>query len=173
VDPAILSANPGFASPTGSPRHPSWSAACSTPQTASASSRPWILRRAHVVDAAAAHVRHRRLLGGGAQGVASRSQGTDARIFSTRAQYLYALNPKTDNRAGFGDGGKVDLNVGLGPLKAFAGAACLSSSATSSSSVVDARAGLGEEQGGAARRCARTTSTPAVALDLPHRPARR
>jgi glucose dehydrogenase len=62
------------------------------------------------------------LVGGGAHwGVAYWSQGADARIFTTRAQYLYALNPKTGQPyADFGEGGKVDLNIGLGPLmKAF------------------------------------------------------
>ncbi len=48
-------------------------------------------------------------------------QGTDARIYTTRAQYLFALDAKNGQPiADFGDGGKVDLNVGLGPLmKAF------------------------------------------------------
>ena len=62
------------------------------------------------------------LLGGGAHwGVAYWRQGSDERIYTTRAQYLFALNAKTGQPiAGFGDGGKVDLNVGLGPLmKAF------------------------------------------------------
>ncbi|MEO8259430.1 MAG: pyrroloquinoline quinone-dependent dehydrogenase [Acidobacteriota bacterium] len=62
------------------------------------------------------------LLGGGAHwGVAYWSPGgpasPDARIFTTRAQFLFALDPKSGAPlAGFGDGGKVDLNVGLGPL---------------------------------------------------------
>jgi len=62
------------------------------------------------------------LLGGGAHwGVAYWRQGSDERIYTTRAQYLFALNAKTGQPIpGFGDGGKVDLNVGLGPLmKAF------------------------------------------------------
>ena len=62
------------------------------------------------------------LLGGGAHwGVAYWGQGAEARILTTRAQYLFALNARTGQPiAGFGDGGKVDLNVGLGPLmKAF------------------------------------------------------
>jgi quinoprotein glucose dehydrogenase len=62
------------------------------------------------------------LLGGGAHwGVAYWRQGSDERIYTTRAQYLFALNAKTGQPiASFGDGGKVDLNVGLGPLmKAF------------------------------------------------------
>jgi quinoprotein glucose dehydrogenase len=55
--------------------------------------------------------------GGAHWGVAYWSQGADARIFSTRAQYLFALDAKTGEPiADFGDGGKVDLNVGLGPL---------------------------------------------------------
>jgi quinoprotein glucose dehydrogenase len=55
--------------------------------------------------------------GGAHWGVAYWSQGSDARIFSTRAQYLFALDAKTGEPiADFGDGGKVDLNVGLGPL---------------------------------------------------------
>src|SRR5262245_28940429 len=58
------------------------------------------------------------LQGGGAHwGVAYWSQGADARIFTTRAQYLFALDARTGEPiASFGDGGKVDLNVGLGPL---------------------------------------------------------
>ena len=58
------------------------------------------------------------LQGGGAHwGVAYWSQGAEARIFSTRAQYLFALDAKTGEPiADFGDGGKVDLNIGLGPL---------------------------------------------------------
>ena len=62
------------------------------------------------------------LLGGGAHwGVAYWRQGQDERIYTTRAQYLFALDAKTGRPvAGFGDAGKVDLNVGLGPLmKAF------------------------------------------------------
>ena len=62
------------------------------------------------------------LLGGGAHwGVAYWSQGSEERIFTTRAQYLFALNPKNGQPyQDFGDAGKVDLNVGLGPLmKAF------------------------------------------------------
>jgi len=62
------------------------------------------------------------LLGGGAHwGVAYWREGGDERIYTTRAQYLYALDAKTGAAiAGFGEGGKVDLNVGLGPLmKAF------------------------------------------------------
>ncbi len=58
------------------------------------------------------------LQGGGAHwGVAYSGQGADARIFHTRGQHLFALSPKDGEPiASFGDGGKVDLNVGLGPL---------------------------------------------------------
>ncbi len=58
------------------------------------------------------------LLNGGAHwGVAYWAQGSDARILSTRGQYLFALDAKTGKAVpAFGDGGKVDLNVGLGPL---------------------------------------------------------
>jgi quinoprotein glucose dehydrogenase len=58
------------------------------------------------------------LQGGGAHwGVAYWSQGSEARIFHTRGQYLFALDAKNGEPiADFGDGGKVDLNVGLGPL---------------------------------------------------------
>jgi quinoprotein glucose dehydrogenase len=58
------------------------------------------------------------LQGGGAHwGVAYWSQGSDARILSTRAQYLFALDAKNGEPIhDFGDDGKVDLNVGLGPL---------------------------------------------------------
>ena len=70
------------------------------------------------MDAEAADAGADGLHGGGAHwGVAYWSQGADARIFSTRAQYLFALDAKTGEPiADFGDGGKVDLNVGLGPL---------------------------------------------------------
>jgi quinoprotein glucose dehydrogenase len=55
--------------------------------------------------------------GGAHWGVAYTNQGGQARIFSTRAQYLFALDARTgDPIADFGDNGKVDLNVGLGPL---------------------------------------------------------
>jgi quinoprotein glucose dehydrogenase len=58
------------------------------------------------------------LQGGGAHwGVAYWSQGSEGRIFSTRAQYLFALDAKSGVAiSDFGDNGKVDLNVGLGPL---------------------------------------------------------
>jgi quinoprotein glucose dehydrogenase len=58
------------------------------------------------------------LQGGGSHwGVAYWSQGSEARIFSTRGQYLFALDAKNGQPySDFGDGGKVDLNVGLGPL---------------------------------------------------------
>ena len=70
------------------------------------------------VDAEAADAGADGLQGGGAHwGVAYWSQGAEARIFTTRAQYLFALDAKTGEPfADFGDGGKVDLNVGLGPL---------------------------------------------------------
>jgi quinoprotein glucose dehydrogenase len=58
------------------------------------------------------------LMSGGAHwGVSVWGRGADARIFTTRGQYLFALQA-SDGRpvAAFGDGGKVDLNVGLGPL---------------------------------------------------------
>jgi quinoprotein glucose dehydrogenase len=58
------------------------------------------------------------LMSGGAHwGVSVWGRGADARIFTTRGQYLFALQA-SDGRpvAPFGDGGKVDLNVGLGPL---------------------------------------------------------
>jgi quinoprotein glucose dehydrogenase len=55
--------------------------------------------------------------GGAHWGVAYWGQGSEGRIFSTRAQYLFALDAKTGEPiADFGEGGKVDLNLGLGPL---------------------------------------------------------
>jgi len=52
-----------------------------------------------------------------AKGVAYWSQGTEARILTVRQQYLFALNPRTgEPYSDFGDGGKVDLKAGLGPL---------------------------------------------------------
>ena len=58
------------------------------------------------------------LMSGGAHwGVSIWGEANDARIFTTRGPYLFALDAKTGRPvAGFGDGGKVDLNVGLGPL---------------------------------------------------------
>jgi quinoprotein glucose dehydrogenase len=58
------------------------------------------------------------LLNGGAHwGVAYWEQGTEARILTTRGQYLFALDARSGKPvASFGDGGKVDLNAGLGPL---------------------------------------------------------
>jgi len=51
------------------------------------------------------------------RGVAYWSDASGGRILTHRNQYLYALDPRTGEPfAGFGDGGKVDLNVGLGPL---------------------------------------------------------
>jgi quinoprotein glucose dehydrogenase len=58
------------------------------------------------------------LMSGGAHwGVSAWGTGAEARIFTTRGPYLFALDPATGAPVtGFGDGGKVDLNVGLGPL---------------------------------------------------------
>jgi quinoprotein glucose dehydrogenase len=58
------------------------------------------------------------LMSGGAHwGVSAWGRGADARIFTTRGAYLFALEAATGRPvASFGDGGKVDLNVGLGPL---------------------------------------------------------
>jgi quinoprotein glucose dehydrogenase len=51
------------------------------------------------------------------KGVAYWSQGNEARILTVRQQYLFALDPKTGEAyKDFGDGGKVDLKAGLGPL---------------------------------------------------------
>jgi glucose dehydrogenase len=51
------------------------------------------------------------------RGVAYWSKGNEARILTFTGQYLYSLNPKTgEPYASFGANGKVDLNVGLGPL---------------------------------------------------------
>ena len=51
------------------------------------------------------------------RGVAYWSDASGGRLLTHRNQYLYALDPKTGEPvADFGDGGRVDLNVGLGPL---------------------------------------------------------
>jgi quinoprotein glucose dehydrogenase len=51
------------------------------------------------------------------KGLAYWSSGSESRILTIRQQYLFALNPKTGEPfADFGDGGKVDLREGLGPL---------------------------------------------------------
>ena len=50
------------------------------------------------------------------RGVAYWSDGTDARILVQRGRYLTALNARTGRPyADFGDGGRVDLTIGLGP----------------------------------------------------------
>ena len=50
------------------------------------------------------------------RGVAYWTDGTDERILVQRGRYLMALNTKTGRpNAEFGDGGRVDLTVGLGP----------------------------------------------------------
>jgi quinoprotein glucose dehydrogenase len=52
-----------------------------------------------------------------AKAVAYWSEGAEARILTVRQQFLFALNPKTGEAySDFGDGGKVDLKAGLGPL---------------------------------------------------------
>jgi quinoprotein glucose dehydrogenase len=58
------------------------------------------------------------LMSGGAHwGVSVWGRGAEARIFTTRGPYLFALDAATGRPVTtFGDGGKVDLNVGLGPL---------------------------------------------------------
>jgi quinoprotein glucose dehydrogenase len=53
----------------------------------------------------------------GSRGVALWTDGAEQRILAHRNQYLYALDPKTgESMSSFGDRGRVDLNVGLGPL---------------------------------------------------------
>jgi hypothetical protein len=89
-----------------------------------------------------------------ALGVALAS-GPDERIYTTRAQHLFALNAKTGAHRRFRRRRQGDLNVGLGPLMKASLERRSSSPATSSSSVADARAGLGENHGGASGRRAR------------------
>ena len=51
------------------------------------------------------------------KGVAYWAQGSEARILTVRQQYLFALDPKNgEPYKDFGEDGKVDLRVGLGPL---------------------------------------------------------
>ena len=52
--------------------------------------------------------------GAGARGVAYWTDGTDQRILAHRGEWLYALDAKTGAPVeGFGDGGRVDLTLGL------------------------------------------------------------
>ena len=55
------------------------------------------------------------LRGTGTRGVAYWTDGTSARILAQRGEYLYAVDPDTGRTfPDFGDGGRVDLTVGLG-----------------------------------------------------------
>ncbi len=57
------------------------------------------------------------LAGDSTRGVAYWSDGRDERILAQRGGYLYALNAKTGKPyADFGQKGRVDLRIGLGPL---------------------------------------------------------
>ena len=57
------------------------------------------------------------LTGDSTRGVAYWTDGKDARILVQRGQYLYALNAATGRvYPEFGERGRVDLNLGLGPL---------------------------------------------------------
>jgi quinoprotein glucose dehydrogenase len=60
--------------------------------------------------------------GGSSRRISYWKSGSEARIFSVRGEYLYALDPKTGKVVrGFGDNGRVGLRAGLGPLaKGFA-----------------------------------------------------
>jgi quinoprotein glucose dehydrogenase len=60
-----------------------------------------------------------KLQGSANRGVAYWNDGSQARIFSIRGQYLFALNAESgEPYPDFGDQGKVDLTPGLGPLLA-------------------------------------------------------
>ena len=55
------------------------------------------------------------LRGTGTRGVAYWTDGNSTRILAQRGEYLYALDPDTgETFPDFGDGGRVDLTVGLG-----------------------------------------------------------
>ncbi|HEY3160806.1 MAG TPA: PQQ-binding-like beta-propeller repeat protein [Vicinamibacterales bacterium] len=55
--------------------------------------------------------------GDSTRGVAYWTDGRDERILAQRGEYLYALNAKTGKGyPGFGEGGRVNLTNGLGPL---------------------------------------------------------
>ena len=57
------------------------------------------------------------LTGDSTRGVAYWTDGKDARILVQRGEYLYALNATTGRvYPDFGERGRVDLNLGLGPL---------------------------------------------------------
>jgi quinoprotein glucose dehydrogenase len=57
------------------------------------------------------------LRGDSTRGAAYWTDGRDARILAQRGEHLYALNAKTGKLyPDFGDGGRVDLKTGLGPL---------------------------------------------------------
>ena len=58
-----------------------------------------------------------KLTGESTRGVAYWANGGDARVLVQRGEFLYALNAKTGRRyPDFGQTGRVDLKVGLGPL---------------------------------------------------------
>ena len=58
----------------------------------------------------------RELKGDSTRGVAYWTDGQDERIVVQRGEYLYTLNAKTGKvYPNFGDGGRLDLKVGLGP----------------------------------------------------------
>ncbi|MQA30856.1 MAG: PQQ-binding-like beta-propeller repeat protein [Luteitalea sp.] len=57
------------------------------------------------------------LAGDSTRGVAYWSDASDQRILVQRGEYLYAMNAKTGKTySGFGEGGRVNLKIGLGPL---------------------------------------------------------
>src|SRR5438128_995421 len=56
-------------------------------------------------------------IGGDCRGRLPVARGGAARILAQRGEYLYALNARTGKvYSDFGNGGRVDLKVGLGPL---------------------------------------------------------
>ena len=58
-----------------------------------------------------------KLQGTSNRGVAYWTDGNDRRLLAIRGQYLFAINPENGEPfPDFGDGGKVDLTPGLGPL---------------------------------------------------------
>src|ERR1043165_7622952 len=55
--------------------------------------------------------------GGSSRRISYWRNANDARIFSVRGEYLYALDPKTGQLIrSFGENGRVGLRAGLGPL---------------------------------------------------------
>ena len=180
VDPAMLAANPALRLSNRYTATPIMVDGVLYAPTASALSKRWIRRPARRYGRRSRRRRRTGCGGSAHRGVAYWGQGCRGAHPHHSAQYLFALNPKTGEPiADFGDGGKVDLNVGLGPLmKAFRWSGAARRPRRHRHGIVDGRTGLGAKNGGAARATsAPTTSAPAscagpsTSFRTPARPA--